>query len=97
MGSGPGAGRNINLPLNVTGNDDADYLSAVTSVVLPAAAEFDPELVIVSAGYDPAIGCPEGEQEVRYGNAVISFIGYILLGIVPVVDYQLRENCGLIN
>ena len=31
---------------------------------MPIAAEFDPDLVLVSAGYDPAIGCPEGEQNV---------------------------------
>src|SRR6185437_13195809 len=31
---------------------------------LPIAYEFNPELVIVSAGYDAAIGCPEGEMRV---------------------------------
>ena len=39
---------------------DADYLAAWHSVVLPLAAEFSPDLVLVSAGYDPALGCPEG-------------------------------------
>ena len=33
-------------------------------VFLPIAIEFQPDLVIVSAGYDAAIGCPEGEMMV---------------------------------
>ena len=64
VGEGDGAGYNINIPLNTTGNTDSDYLAAWHGVVLPAAAEYSPQLVIISAGYDPAIGCPEGEQEV---------------------------------
>ena len=28
------------------------------------AFEFQPQLILISAGFDPAIGCPEGEQEV---------------------------------
>lgn len=28
------------------------------------AYEYDPELVIISAGYDASIGCPEGEMKV---------------------------------
>ena len=31
---------------------------------MPIAHEFNPQLVLVSAGYDPALGCPEGEQKV---------------------------------
>jgi acetoin utilization deacetylase AcuC-like enzyme len=34
-------------------------------VLLPLALEFNPDLVLISAGFDPAIGCPEGEQEVK--------------------------------
>lgn len=64
MGEGTGTGYNVNVPLNVTGNADSDYLAAFLSVLLPVATEFDPELVLVSAGYDAALGCPEGEQEV---------------------------------
>ncbi len=32
---------------------------------MPMAVEFDPELVIISAGFDAAVGCPEGEQMVN--------------------------------
>ena len=43
---------------------DRDYLSAWHQVVLPLAVDFQPQLVLVSAGFDPALGCPEGEQRV---------------------------------
>ena len=46
------------------GMTDGDYLSAWHRVVLPLADEFQPQLVLVSAGFDPALGCPEGEQRV---------------------------------
>ena len=61
-GAGAGAGYNVNIPLNVTGNTDGDYLHAWHQVVLPLAHTFNPDLVIISAGFDPALGCPEGEQ-----------------------------------
>ena len=64
VGSGAGAGFNMNVPLNTQGHDDSDYMSAFLAVLMPAAYEFEPELVLVSAGFDPALGCPEGEQEV---------------------------------
>lgn len=64
-GQGKGKGYNMNLPLNETGCNDADFLLMWFNVILPVAYEFDPELVIVSAGYDAAIGCPEGKMRVK--------------------------------
>ncbi|XP_026287181.1 histone deacetylase 6 isoform X1 [Frankliniella occidentalis] len=63
VGKNMGAGFNFNVPLNATGMADADYLAIFQQVLLPMACEFQPELIIVSAGYDAAIGCPEGEME----------------------------------
>lgn len=60
VGKGKGAGFNINVPWNKIGMKTADYLSAFFHVLLPLAFEFDPELIIVSAGYDSAIGDPSG-------------------------------------
>ena len=54
----------MNVPLNTQGHDDSDYVAAFLEVLMPAAYEFEPELVLISAGFDPALGCPEGEQEV---------------------------------
>lgn len=64
-GNGAGKGFNINLPLNETGCNDADFLLMWFNVIMPIAYEFNPELVIISAGFDAAIGCPEGKMRVK--------------------------------
>ncbi|XP_076863107.1 polyamine deacetylase HDAC10-like isoform X2 [Brachyhypopomus gauderio] len=62
MGKGKGAGFNINLPWNKVGMTNSDYLYAFLQVLLPVAYEFDPELVLICAGFDSAIGDPEGHM-----------------------------------
>ena len=54
------------------GMTDSDYLSAWHRVVLPLAVQFNPQLVLVSAGFDPALGCPEGEQRVILSSCKLS-------------------------
>ncbi len=44
---------------------------------MPVALEFDPDLVLVSAGFDPALGCPEGEQE----ESSNTFCKNVILGV----------------
>lgn len=39
---------------------DAEYMSVMQNIILPVAYEFCPELVLVSAGFDAAIGDPLG-------------------------------------
>jgi len=60
-GSGPGEGFTINLPVPAGSEEDV-WLSLLEHVVLPAAAEFEPQLVLISAGFDahrddPLAGC----------------------------------------
>ncbi|KAL8966933.1 MAG: hypothetical protein Q9197_005711, partial [Variospora fuerteventurae] len=55
-GVGAGLGRNINIPWPTKGMGDADYLYAFQQVVMPVAYDFDPDLVIIAAGFDAAIG-----------------------------------------
>jgi len=50
-GSGPGEGYTINLPVP-PGSGESLWLSLLDDVVLPAAVAFEPELVLVSAGFD---------------------------------------------
>ncbi|XP_031551234.1 histone deacetylase 4-like isoform X2 [Actinia tenebrosa] len=58
-GAGIGVGYNVNIAWN-GGLDplygDAEYLAAFRSVVMPIAREFDPEIILVSAGFDAATG-----------------------------------------
>ena len=50
-GSGPGLGYTINLPVPA-GADGSAWLSLLEHIVIPAAEEFKPELVLISAGFD---------------------------------------------
>ena len=50
-GSGPGEGYTVNLPVPAT-SDDALYLSLVRHVVEPLALVYEPQLLLISAGYD---------------------------------------------
>lgn len=60
VGAGKGKGYSVNIPWKCGGMGDGDYLTAFNQVVMPIAAEFDPDLVIVSAGFDAADGDPIG-------------------------------------
>ncbi|KAM9673854.1 polyamine deacetylase HDAC10 [Trichechus inunguis] len=62
VGRGRGHGFTVNLPWNQVGMGNADYVTAFLHVLLPLAFEFDPELVLVAAGFDSAIGDPEGHM-----------------------------------
>ena len=50
-GSGAGEGYTINLPVPA-GSGEAQWRALLERVVLPAAAAFEPQLVLVSAGFD---------------------------------------------
>ncbi|KAI5645052.1 histone deacetylase domain-containing protein [Phthorimaea operculella] len=60
VGEGKGEGFNVNIPWNKRGMGDAEYMAAFTQVVLPIAYQYNPELVIVSAGFDACVGDPLG-------------------------------------
>ncbi|KAG7230940.1 hypothetical protein INR49_024969 [Caranx melampygus] len=62
VGKENGAGFNINVPWNKVGMQNSDYLSVFCHLLLPVAYEFCPDLVLVCAGFDSAIGDPEGEM-----------------------------------
>jgi acetoin utilization deacetylase AcuC-like enzyme len=58
-GAGRGAGYTINLPL-APGATDADYAEVFDQVILPAANEFRPQIVLISAGFDAHENDPLG-------------------------------------
>jgi acetoin utilization deacetylase AcuC-like enzyme len=51
VGSGPGEGFTLNLPVGA-GSDEDVWLSLLEREALPAAARFEPQLVLISAGFD---------------------------------------------
>jgi acetoin utilization deacetylase AcuC-like enzyme len=52
----------INVPMHA-GGGDADYADAFTRIVEPAVRAFEPELLLVSAGFDAHVDDPLGEME----------------------------------
>jgi acetoin utilization deacetylase AcuC-like enzyme len=59
IGNGPGKGFTINAPFP-TGFGDAEYYHIYSTVLKPIALEYRPELILVSAGFDPYVGDPLG-------------------------------------
>ena len=50
-GSGEGRGTNLNIPLPA-GCGDNEYLEVFEQIIVPAARRFNPQLILVSTGYD---------------------------------------------
>lgn len=51
VGTGEGMGYNINVPLPA-GTDDVGFITAFEEILVPVALEFQPDIVLVSAGQD---------------------------------------------
>uniref|UniRef100_A0A1B0FCJ5 Histone deacetylase n=1 Tax=Glossina morsitans morsitans TaxID=37546 RepID=A0A1B0FCJ5_GLOMM len=64
IGCGSGLGYNFNLLLNNTRTGNGDYLAIFQQILIPVAMEFQPELIIISAEYDVALGCLQGDMEI---------------------------------
>ena len=58
-GPGEGNATTVNVPLPA-GSGTPEYVAAMEGVVEPAIARFEPELLVISAGYDAALGDPLG-------------------------------------
>ncbi|KAL0856375.1 hypothetical protein Bca101_061528 [Brassica carinata] len=72
VGEGPGEGFNINVPWEQGRCGDADYLAAWDHILIPMAKEFNPDIILLSAGFDSAIGDPLGGCRVTpYGYSVM--------------------------
>jgi histone deacetylase 6 len=56
--------QHLNVAWSADAMGDAEYELAFQDVVMPVAREFDPQLVLVSAGFDAAEGDPLGGMKV---------------------------------
>ncbi|PHS33160.1 MAG: histone deacetylase [Methylophaga sp.] len=71
IGEGKGEGFNINVHLNC-GSGDEDIIEAFINKLLPAAEQFQPDLILISAGFD-------SRQDDLLGCFDISDKGFMLL------------------
>jgi acetoin utilization deacetylase AcuC-like enzyme len=70
IGGGKGEGFTVNAPFP-SGFGDTEYLAVYDRILKPIALEYKPELVLVSAGFDPYVKDPLGGMEVTgdgFGN-----------------------------
>ena len=58
VGEGEGEGFNINIPWNGDAFGDPEYMMAFQNIILPVAYEYNPQLILISAGFDAAKGDP---------------------------------------
>ncbi|OBS81149.1 hypothetical protein A6R68_20671, partial [Neotoma lepida] len=79
-GFGQGQGYTINVPWNQVGMRDADYIAAFLHVLLPVAFEFQPQLVLVAAGFDALQGDPKGGYNLHALAKGVSASLHTLLG-----------------
>jgi acetoin utilization deacetylase AcuC-like enzyme len=68
-GTGPGTGFTLNVPL-AAGTNDETFLDAYAKVVVPAIEAFEPQALIVSAGFDAHERDPLGGLRVTTGAYV---------------------------
>jgi acetoin utilization deacetylase AcuC-like enzyme len=62
-GAADGTGYTVNVPLSA-GADDSVYREAIERVVGPVLSEFDPDLLLVSAGFDAHVRDPIASMRV---------------------------------
>lgn len=64
VGEGEGVGHNVNVAWNEKRMGDEHYSLCFQHVLLPILSDYNPELILVSAGFDAAKGDPLGRCEI---------------------------------
>jgi acetoin utilization deacetylase AcuC-like enzyme len=62
-GRGAGLGFTLNCPMS-SGSGDREYVDVMMSRVIPALEHFEPQMLLISAGFDAAAGDPLANQDV---------------------------------
>ena len=63
IGRGKGLGYNVNIPLR-PGTDNAQYVKIFRKIIYPLSMKFKPDIVLISAGFDPYYKDPLGGMKV---------------------------------
>lgn len=83
-GEGEGEGYNINVPLPA-GTDDSGFIAAFEEILVPAAHQFKPDIVLISAGQDAC--ADDGLAQMR-----MSASGYAVLA--SIVKSIAKQRCA---
>lgn len=55
---------------------DAEYIAAFQQIVMPIAYQFNPELILVSAGFDACVGDPLGGKCILMQTVIIEYLQF---------------------
>jgi acetoin utilization deacetylase AcuC-like enzyme len=78
VGSGPGAGKTANFPLPPGSGDEA-FTAVMDELIIPLLRRFNPEMILVSFGFDPHWRDPLGSLTLTasgYGKIIASLAQY---------------------
>lgn len=84
-GQDAGIGKNVNIAWNSRLNPpmgDAEYLAAFRSIVMPIAQAYQPEMVLVSCGFDASDNHPR-----ELGGYRVSPACKLILKVRPILKY----------
>jgi acetoin utilization deacetylase AcuC-like enzyme len=85
VGRGEARGRTVNVAWP-PGMGDAEYLAAFDRVLLPIARAFDPQLVLVSCGFDAGAGDPLGGMSITVRSSAAK------AGSVIITAHRIRNR-----
>ena len=86
----------MNVPLNVStdqGHGNAEYLLIWKDILLPITKEFEPDIILISAGFDACIGDPLGGM--RITPPCYGLLTRLLLNVCPKVAIVLEGGYNL--
>lgn len=75
VGTEAGVGYNVNIPLNSIRLGDEQYIKAFEQIIIPITEEYEPDLIMVSAGFD----CAQGSYNKDLLYCYVSIYGIMLL------------------
>ncbi|MEA3548872.1 MAG: histone deacetylase [Thermodesulfobacteriota bacterium] len=78
IGAGAGKGFTVNVPLP-GGMADSQYARIFNEILIPVARQYQPELILVSAGFDIAMGDPLGSMNIT--SEGFAYMAHVLLGL----------------
>lgn len=78
IGKDDGVGYTINVPLS-PGAGDAEYVFIYKNILTPVLEQYKPEIILVSAGFDPYYRDPLGGMRVTEEG--FAYIAYIILDV----------------
>ena len=102
VGKAAGRGRTLNVPWLQAGLGDADYAAAFDLVIMPVLREFAPQLVLISAGFDAALGDIQGKMRMSpdgYARLTRSLFSLPACALVAVFEggYHLEASAECVE